>query len=89
MHTGEHSDPGKPLGAVAREARVQLNLTQSDVAELAEVSERFMRDFEKGKSSVRLDKAQTVMAVLGLDIVAIPHIPSHLHANRHDNTGNR
>lgn len=66
------------IGAQAREQRRAMNLTQEDVAELALVSERFIRDFEQGKNTVRMDKVEAVLNVLGLDLAAVQHIPEAL-----------
>lgn len=52
--------------------RRTLGLRQADVAALAGVSERFVRELESGKASVRLDKVEPVLDVLGLQLVATP-----------------
>ncbi|AEX81936.1 hypothetical protein CDHC04_1945 [Corynebacterium diphtheriae HC04] len=66
------------LGEQAREQRRAMRLTQADVAALSMVSERFIREFEQEKRSVRLDKVEAVLAVLGLDVVAVQHVPEAL-----------
>ncbi|NUP75590.1 MAG: helix-turn-helix transcriptional regulator, partial [Sinomonas sp.] len=46
------------VGGIAAEVRTRrraLSLTQRDLADLAGVSERFVRFVEQGKPSVRLD----------------------------------
>ena len=45
--------------------RRELGLRQADLADLAGVSERFVRELESGKGSVRLDKVVPVLDVLG------------------------
>jgi y4mF family transcriptional regulator len=52
--------------------RRELGLRQVDVAELAGVSERFVRLLESGKDSVRLDKVAPVLDVLGLRLTLVP-----------------
>lgn len=52
--------------------RRELGLRQVDVAELAGVSERFVRLLESGKESVRLDKVMPVLEVLGLRLALLP-----------------
>ncbi|GAA5166033.1 helix-turn-helix domain-containing protein [Ornithinimicrobium tianjinense] len=52
--------------------RRELGLRQVDVAELAGVSERFVRLLEAGKDSVRLDKVAPVLEVLGLRLALLP-----------------
>lgn len=49
--------------------RKDLRLRQRDLAELAGVSERFVRELEAGKPSVRLDAVGKVLAALGLELV--------------------
>ncbi|MHA6524460.1 type II toxin-antitoxin system Y4mF family antitoxin [Tessaracoccus sp. G1721] len=56
------------LAHVVESRRRDLRLTQLDAAELAGVSERFVRDVEAGKITVRLDKVQALMAALGLEL---------------------
>ena len=48
--------------------RREVGLRQADLAQLAEVSERFVREVEAGKASVRLDKLRPVLDVLGLEL---------------------
>lgn len=43
-----------------------LGLTQEEVAELAETTQRFVSTLETGKKTVRLDKVIDVADVLGL-----------------------
>ena len=52
--------------------RKKLGLRQVDLAELAGVSERFVRLLESGKPTVRLDKVEPVLAVLGLRLALVP-----------------
>lgn len=52
--------------------RRELGLRQADVAVLAGVSERFVRELESGKPTVRLDKLQPVLDVLGLELRLVP-----------------
>ncbi len=53
-----------------RQRRKELGLTQVDAAELAGVSERFVRLVESGKVSVRLDKLEALLGALGLELRA-------------------
>jgi HTH-type transcriptional regulator/antitoxin HipB len=56
------------LGVRLRDRRRALGLTQEEVAELAETTQRFVSTLETGKSTVRLDKVVDVADVLGLMI---------------------
>lgn len=58
--------------AVATEVRARrraLGLTQQDLAELAGVSERFVRFVEQGKPSIQLDALLALLDALGLELV--------------------
>ncbi|SDL14601.1 type II toxin-antitoxin system Y4mF family antitoxin [Tessaracoccus oleiagri] len=53
-----------------RRRRRELGLTQPQLADLAGVSERFVRALEAGKQSVQLDRVQAVLEALGLELRA-------------------
>ena len=59
------------LGRDIRDRRRSLGLRQRDLADLAGTAERFIRELEHGKPSVRLDKVVAVLAALGLDLRAL------------------
>jgi y4mF family transcriptional regulator len=56
------------LASEVRARRAVLRLTQHDLAQLAGVSERFVRFVEQGKPSVQLDSLVTVLETLGLEL---------------------
>ena len=56
------------LAAEVRARRVALRLTQHDLAQLAGVSERFVRFVEQGKRSVQLDSLLALLETLGLEL---------------------
>lgn len=62
----------EPWNVQLAQRRRELGLRQVDVAELAGVSERFVRLLESGKESVRLDKVEPVLNVLGLRLALLP-----------------
>jgi HTH-type transcriptional regulator/antitoxin HipB len=51
-----------------RSRRRSLGLRQDELADLAEVSERFIFALEHGKASVQLDKLLAVLNALGLHL---------------------
>ena len=59
------------LGRDIRARRKALRLNQRDLADLSGASERFIRDLEAGKASVRLDKVTAVLSALGLELRAV------------------
>jgi y4mF family transcriptional regulator len=56
------------LADEVRARRAALRLSQQDVADMAGVSERFVRFVEQGKPSVQLDSLQAVLETLGLEL---------------------
>jgi y4mF family transcriptional regulator len=56
------------LAAEVRTRRARLRLSQRDLAELAGVSERFVRFVEQGKRSVQLDSLLALLGTLGLEL---------------------
>ncbi|AGT05224.1 putative transcriptional regulator, HTH_3-family [Corynebacterium glutamicum MB001] len=63
------------IGMALLNGRKELGLRQGELADLAGVSERFIRDVEKGKTTVRLDKVIDVLRVLGLELSVGIHDP--------------
>ena len=45
-----------------------MRLTQRDLADMAGVSERFVRFVEQGKPSIQLDSLVAVLGTLGLEL---------------------
>lgn len=56
------------LAVEVRARRVGMGLTQQDLADLAGVSERFVRFVEQGKPSIQLDSLTAVLETLGLEL---------------------
>ena len=56
------------LSAEVRARRVSLGLTQRDLADMAGVSERFVRFVEQGKPSIQLESLLAVLEPLGLEL---------------------
>lgn len=65
---GGDSDAARALAAEVRERRRALGLSQRDLAELAGVSERFVRFVEQAKPSIQLDTLLAVLDALGLEL---------------------
>ncbi|WP_104175981.1 type II toxin-antitoxin system Y4mF family antitoxin [Arthrobacter sp. Y81] len=56
------------LAAEVRARRAALRLTQHDLAQLAGVSERFVRFVEQGKRTVQMDSLLALLQTLGLEL---------------------
>jgi len=61
---------GVHLGTDVRARRKELHLRQEDLADLANVSVRWIGALEAGKPGVQLDKLLAVLDVLGLQLRA-------------------
>ncbi len=57
------------LGAIIRDRRKQLALTQLELAELANSGNRFIVEVENGKPTVQLQKVLDLVQLLGLELV--------------------
>lgn len=60
------------MAKVVRRRRMALGLCQSELADLAGCSERFVHTVEHGKTSLRMDKVLDVLSVLGLSLAVVP-----------------
>lgn len=64
----ERADAAAALGSLVRARRRALRLRQSELADLAGVSERFLHALENGKLTVQLDKLIDVLDAVGLHL---------------------
>lgn len=53
------------LSLFVKEMRKRFGLTQVDLAEKSGVGLRFVRELEQGKTTLRLDKVNQVLALFG------------------------
>lgn len=61
-----------PLDEFVRDRRKALGLTQPELAEKAGVGLRFLRELEAGKTTLRLDRVNTVLALFGHELAPVP-----------------
>ncbi|MBQ7711980.1 MAG: helix-turn-helix transcriptional regulator [Bacteroidales bacterium] len=52
-----------------KERRSQLNISQSDLAEMADVSLATVKDIERGKGNPSIQTVEKLLAVLGMEII--------------------
>ena len=64
----KHIQDSKELGGLIRQERKKQGLTQEQLAALAGVGVRFVRELEHGKESCRIGLAIEVMTTLGLSL---------------------
>lgn len=60
------------LSEYVRSQRKQHHLTQADLAERAGVGLRFIRELERDKPTLRLDKVNVVLALFGHQLGPVP-----------------
>ncbi|MFK5948542.1 MAG: helix-turn-helix transcriptional regulator [Methylococcales bacterium] len=59
----------KDMGTVVLYSRKMQNLTQVELAGLAETGVRFISELENGKGTVQFDKVMHILDLLGIDLV--------------------
>ena len=63
------------IGALVRETRKQLEVTQKDLSLTSGVGLRFINELEKGKSTCQIGKVLKVLQTLKIDCDFIPSFP--------------
>jgi len=58
------------LSKFVKEKRKQFGLTQQELSEKSGVGLRFVRELEQGKSTLRMDKVDQVLALFGAELSA-------------------
>ncbi len=66
----------KLVGALIRQTRKHLGVTQKDLALTSGTGLRFVIDLEKGKETCEIGKALTVLQTLGIKLTLIPPVAS-------------
>ena len=56
------------LAKYVKEMRKQFGLTQIDLSQKSGVGLRFVRELEQGKTTLRLDKVNQVLAMFGVEM---------------------
>jgi y4mF family transcriptional regulator len=63
-------DSYEALGSLVRARRNELRLNQTELAEVAGTTLRFISELERGKRTAQLDGVFRVLAALGIDLEA-------------------
>ena len=60
------------LSEYVKQMRKQYNLTQVDLSEKSGVGLRFVRELEREKQSLRLDKVNQILNLFGSEVGVVP-----------------
>ncbi len=71
-HRKTSARPINQLASAVKDARVLQGMTQQELAERSGISIFFIRKFEQGSRSIRLDKLYVILEFLGLDLLVLP-----------------
>ena len=63
--------------AYLKQQRKQSNLTQKELAAKAGVGLRLVREIEQGKTTMRMDKVNQILALFGAELAVTPKTQKH------------
>ena len=62
------------LAKIIKEKRKAARLTQKDLALKSGLGLRLVREIEQGKTSMRMDKVNQLLALFGMELIPAPKI---------------
>ena len=65
------------LAKIIKEKRKANGLTQQDLALKSGLGLRLVREIEQGKTSMRMDKVNQLLALFGMELIPAPKIKDH------------
>ncbi len=65
------------LAKIIKEKRKVTGLTQQDLALKSGLGLRLVREIEQGKTSMRMDKVNQLLALFGMELIPAPKIKEH------------
>jgi y4mF family transcriptional regulator len=65
------------LAKIVKEKRKATGLTQQDLALKSGLGLRLVREIEQGKTSMRMDKVNQLLALFGMELTPAPKIKDH------------
>lgn len=65
------------LAKIIKEKRKVTGLTQQDLALKAGLGLRLVREIEQGKTSMRMDKVNQLLALFGMELIPGPKAKNH------------
>ena len=66
-----------PLAKIIKEKRKATGLTQQDLALKSGLGLRLIREIEQGKTSMRVDKVNQLLALFGMELIAAPKVKTY------------
>lgn len=57
------------LSTLIKQRRKQLNMTQEQLSAKSGIGLRLVREIEQGKTSMRMDKVNQILALFGMELV--------------------
>lgn len=66
-----------PLAKTIKEKRKATGLTQQDLALKSGLGLRLIREIEQGKTSMRMDKVNQLLALFGMELTASPKLKTY------------
>ncbi|HWK08181.1 MAG TPA: type II toxin-antitoxin system Y4mF family antitoxin [Puia sp.] len=65
------------LAKIIKEKRKANGLTQQDLSLKSGLGLRLVREIEQGKTSMRMDKTNQLLALFGMELIPAPKIKDH------------
>lgn len=65
------------LAKIIKEKRKATGLTQLDVALKSGLGLRLVREIEQGKTTMRMDKVNQLLALFGMELIPAPKMRDH------------
>jgi y4mF family transcriptional regulator len=65
------------LAKIIKEKRKAKGLTQQDLALKSGLGLRLVREIEQGKTSMRMDKVNQLLALFGMELTPAPKLKDH------------
>jgi y4mF family transcriptional regulator len=65
------------VAKIIKEKRKANGLTQQDLALKSGLGLRLVREIEQGKTSMRMDKVNQLLALFGMELIPAPKIKDH------------
>ena len=72
MHTTNPGSPPLSVSSLVKKKRKEFGLTQKELADKAGVGLRFVRELERDKPSLQMNKVNQVLMLFGCELGPVP-----------------